>query len=214
MNTKTMVRELLRSVGLERKAKVDPLFKAAVGRLGEGDIALDFGANIGVYTEMLALTGATVHAYEPDPVAFEMLCKRLKDRANVTFHNSAVSSRSGEAQLFRHVAFGNDPVIASQSSSLLNNKHNVDSDSYVAIKGVDIVEVLEAFPRVALMKMDIEGAEVEVLNRILDAGLADRISTAFVEVHDRKEPQLGPATTALKQRFIDHGLSQYRFDWH
>src|ERR1041385_8565336 len=44
-----------------------PLFEAWVARLGPGDIAIDLGAHVGTITERLARTGATVHAFEPDP---------------------------------------------------------------------------------------------------------------------------------------------------
>src|SRR5690348_12928173 len=57
-----------------------PLFDAWVARLGPGDIAIDLGAHVGTITERLARTGATVHAFEPDPDAFAILSAQMAGR--------------------------------------------------------------------------------------------------------------------------------------
>ena len=40
------------------------------------DVVFDCGANVGDVTAPLAATGATVHAFEPDPFAFGQLSRR------------------------------------------------------------------------------------------------------------------------------------------
>src|SRR3546814_15909080 len=69
-----------------------------------------------------------------------------------------------------------DPVKWSTGSSLLAFKGNVREEDFVTVEAVDFAAFLEAMDRpVALLKMDIEGAEVAVLERLLERGLHDRI---------------------------------------
>jgi FkbM family methyltransferase len=214
MKFKSTIRELLRSFGVERMPKLTSEFKQAISRLHAESVVLEFGANIGVYTEILAKTGASVEAYEPDPTAFELLRRRVRGFENVKLHASAVSDRSGVSTLYRHSQFDDDPVLKSQSSSMLSSKHNVSPESGIEISCVDIEEIFCSFEHIDLMKMDIEGFEIPVLNRLLDTGLADRVSMGFIEVHDRKDPSLERDTALLRKRFEQMNLNQYNFDWH
>ena len=61
--------------------------------------------------------------------------------------------------------------------------------------------------------MDIEGAEVGVLNQLLDEGLHDSVEQAFVEVHDRRIKSLAEPTQALRERLSTLGANQFRLDW-
>ena len=51
---------------------------------------------------------------------------------------------------------------------------------------VDLVASIEArSKRVALLKLDIEGSEVPVLERLLDTRVIDKIDFVFAETHER-----------------------------
>src|SRR5213078_2093013 len=76
-----------------------PLFEQCVSGLSPGDIAIALGAHVGDVTERLAETGATVHAFEPNPAAFAALSARLGSRSNVVLHQKAASDHDGHAML-------------------------------------------------------------------------------------------------------------------
>ena len=61
-------------------------------------IAVDIGANKGVYTRILSKLATHVHAFEPNPKAFRWLNRALPE--NVTVYPLALSNADGEAQLF------------------------------------------------------------------------------------------------------------------
>src|SRR3546814_5344424 len=108
-----------------------------------------------------------------------------------------------------------DPVKWSTGSSLLAFKGNVREEDFVTVEAVDFAAFLEAMDRpVALLKMDIEGAEVAVLERLLERGLHDRIERAFVEVHDRKIPELVAPTNRLRQKLHDLQVTTIDLSWH
>jgi hypothetical protein len=65
----------------------------------------------------------------------------------------------------------------------------------------------------AQLKMDIEGAEVEVLRRLIETGALDKVDVLFVETHEKKMPWLEPVTTKLKNEIRAHPTCRVRFDW-
>jgi 16S rRNA A1518/A1519 N6-dimethyltransferase RsmA/KsgA/DIM1 with predicted DNA glycosylase/AP lyase activity len=62
-------------------------------KLNKDSLVFDCGANVGDITAKFASTGATVHAFEPDPLAFASLEKKFKTRSNVILHNKGVWDR-------------------------------------------------------------------------------------------------------------------------
>ncbi len=189
-------------------------FREAASRLRPGEIAIDCGANVGKFTTMLAATGATVHAFEPNPDAFAVLRAEVASLPNVKPIQAAVSTEPGEVRLYLHKYSRHDPLYWSTSSSLLAGKRNVDREQSVVVQAISLAAFIRdlAAP-VALLKMDVEGAEVEILNHLIDEGLHERIAQAFVEVHDRKVEALVEPTRRLRERLQSLGITSWRLDW-
>jgi FkbM family methyltransferase len=175
-------------------------FILALKKIGPSDTVIDCGANIGKYTAALAKTGALVHAFEPDPACFRALTTKFSTNPNVKLHQKAVSTCDGLTKLFMHKGRDKESVIGSASSSLLASKSNVDNDSFVDVETIELSAFVAKLGHVSLMKMDIEGFEIEVLNDMLDKGTLSLIDQTFVELHDRKNPSLVVPTKQLKDR--------------
>lgn len=199
----------------DRKYRVQrEAFDAVLRTLGPGDIAVDCGANVGEYTVRIARTGATVHAFEPNRVAFDALSSAVAGFPNVTLHHAALVTSAGPVKLYMHRRAKSDPLLRSVSSSLIVDKSNVSPDDFEMVDGVEIVAFMRGLGApVKLLKMDVEGAEVALINRLLDEGLHERIGHAFVEVHDRSVPSLRAPTLALRERLTALGATNFRLDW-
>lgn len=181
---------------------------SAFHQLGPGDIAIDCGANLGVITKILGRNGATVHAFEPNPDAFRVLAEQTRGMANVHLHPEAVLDRAREMTLFLHVNYKLNPERFSSRSSLIAEKRNVDAAGGVKVKVIDLVEfILKLDGPVKLLKIDIEGAEYDLLNGLIDRGAIDRVDQVFVETHAHAIPSLQPVDKALRQRIADLGLA-------
>lgn len=174
-----------------------------------GEIALDCGANVGEFTELLAQRGGEVYAFEPNPFAFEVLRKRMEKFTHVHCYQAAVAAGAGRRKLYFHKNSALDEVHWSNGSSLLDVKPNVDATKYVEVEAIDLADFVRSLGRsVKVLKMDIEGAEVEVLERLADTGAMDLIGCLFVETHENKIPQLAEPTARLRQR-----LAGRRIHW-
>jgi len=190
-------------------------FQRLVASLGPADIVIDAGANLGTVTAALSATGASVHAFEPDPYCVDLLRARFAGQGNVRLYPCAIGTTTGQVTLYRHQAFASDPVRRSQGSSVFVGKRDMEQTGIGKVDQVDIIDVLHGLPgRVRLMKLDVEGAEVPILERLLDTGAIDRIDWLFTETHERLIPELRQRTERLRQRLADGGYRQVNLHWH
>lgn len=129
------------------------------GLIQEGMTIFDVGAHVGTYTLMAArLTGPTghVYAFEAEPENYSILKKNveLNGYQNVTCVPKAVSNRSGLLTLYVS-SQGNDrhTLIGSSTAEGQGTPCEVETIS------LDEFSASIEWPRVDVVKMDIEGAE-------------------------------------------------------
>lgn len=190
-----------------RKAAAEGFLHGVMAMLKPKDLVLDCGANVGTISALLAQTGANVLAYEPDPFAFSELRKTCKDLPNVTLHNAAVGVTAGSIRLMRSSNFDENPAGASVKSTIIPGGRMIDEREGVEVSLLcfpDIVrELTSKGAEIALIKMDIEGAELDILEALETQGLFDSIQCLVVETHERKFKALRPRYRALRQRLAD-----------
>ena len=153
-------------------------------------ICIDLGANVGDYTRMMASVAKQVIAFEPDPWTFDVLQANVADLQNVRLEKVAAGTHESRVLLYRHVRFQDDPASHSGSSSLIASKTNVAEQEAVEVRQIDFIAYLERLNEdIGTLKMDIEGAEVDLLEALLDRPeIMKRIDYIFVETHEARIP--------------------------
>ena len=176
-------------------------FEDAINR-SAGMICIDLGAHFGKYTRAMALGAKQVIAFEPDPWAHEVLQKNVRDFENVKIENAAAGTCSRTVHLYRHARFDDDPAKYSRSSSVVSNKINVTRESAIEVNQIDFIEyVSDLNEEIGVLKIDIEGAEVELLESLLDQpDILKRIHFIFVETHASRIPSHKPLVKLLRSR--------------
>jgi FkbM family methyltransferase len=202
----------------QRKAWAEGYLKGICTLLRPGDLAVDLGANMGVVTEQLAATGADVVAFEPDPLTFAKLQDRFAGQPNVTLINAAVGVGSGTVQLMRADNFAENPDGASVKSTILGGGRRMDRANTVEVPLIDFCSWLRgqvtARGSIAFVKMDIEGAELEILEAMDEQGLFADILGLVAETHERKFKDLRDRYRALKVAIAEHEPSgKINLDW-
>jgi FkbM family methyltransferase len=123
------------------------------------DLVCDIGANKGSFVFWLSrwCRNGSVVAFEPQPSFAGMLAQLCRDLAldNVKVEPKAVFSRSGTADLFV-------PKAHLQSASLLGKAGADGSTETVSVPTVRLDDYFRPEQRIALLKIDVEGAELEV----------------------------------------------------
>ena len=182
--------------------------------LGPADIALDLGANIGDLTVHLAANGATVYAYEPEPETFGLLSERFAQSANVHLHQAAVSDRDGTTELILPASFREKPRSASKAASIAHDRYLGPGHIAHTVFMHNITTIIRALPKLpALIKMDIEGAELAVLEAMRKNGLVGPRMAVFVETHERLDPASLPRVRALQKWGREEALGYVNLYW-
>jgi len=193
------VRSTLRTVGINQLVARTLYGGAYESRLGTimlsavrpGDCVWDIGANIGFYTAQFAdIVGATgsVQAFEPSPRNFAVLTDALDGRNNVAFHPIGLSDTVGEARFQQ----GEDDLGA--TSRIVQNHKSAD-DLIVSLRRGD--DLVGKVPPPNVMKIDVEGHELEVLEGFGSVLNRPELRDIFIEVHfellEQKGSPTGPA---------------------
>lgn len=172
-----------------RYARTHGVVQGVALMLRTGDVVVDCGANHGDVTGPLAETGATVHAFEPDPYNLAKLQARFDGQANVHLHAAAVGVPAGTVTLMRAANWDANPDLASVKSAIVAGGLNIGGTG-IDVPVIDFPAFLRglipAYGRVAFVKMDIEGAELDLLPAMLDQRLFDHIQLTVAETHEHK----------------------------
>ena len=201
-----------------RKAQAEGLMLGITSMLKPGDVVIDCGANVGKVTALLGATGADVHAFEPDPYCFARLTETFADRPNVTLHNAAVGTASGRIWLGRASNFEDNPEGASVKSTILGGGRGVSDSDGVEVDLIDfpafLRDLLAQTPEIAFLKLDIEGAELDLLEAMEKDGLFRAIRLTVAETHEKKFKDLRPRFQALRERIgAAFPTTKVNLDW-
>jgi FkbM family methyltransferase len=156
--------------------------KCLKSMIQNGAVVFDIGANIGYYTLLLkSLVGITgkVHSFEPVPSNFAKLAKavEINNLTNVFLNQVAVSDASGNAILYTAGVAGECgwASIVQPSRGEFFEVRAISIDDYVAAHSID---------RIDLVKIDVEGAEMRVLNGMAKLLANRKVDNIFIEINE------------------------------
>jgi FkbM family methyltransferase len=161
--------------------------------LPERPLILDCGANTGTSLLYFAhvFRDSRLVAFEPDPDAFELLERTVRDNdMTVELHQLALGREEGAAILQTDAPAS---VHATLSSSLAEGTtvQVAPLSPYVPPQGVD------------LLKLDVEGSELRVLEELREARALSRVRALVVEVH----PELGVTPESVHALLEENGFT-------
>lgn len=148
-----------------------------------GEIVLDCGANIGLFSGIAAQKNCHVYAFEPMPDAIAYLKEVQKLHSDkITICPYALSDKRGKAVF--HVQ-NNDLI----GSSLYENHNTIDKKYDVNLETIDSYVEEHQLPRVDYIKADIEGAERDMLRGAIETikKFRPKISICTYHLEDDKE---------------------------
>jgi FkbM family methyltransferase len=144
----------------------------------EGDVVIDIGAHIGLFSIYLARRwpGVTVFAFEPFPANFRNCAENLRTNgvSNVVLSNQPVAADN------RRLNMATDPSNSGSASAMVKTYRSNATLSDVASVTLDEVFAVHGIECCKLLKIDCEGMEYEILP---GAGVLDKVEYLAGEFH-------------------------------
>ncbi len=169
-----------------------------------GGVAVDIGANLGLYTRELARLADAVHAVEPSHEMARLL--RRTSPANVVVHEMALSDRHGAARL--RIPQREDGLIHSLASIEPDDEHAMGPCQSIDVASARLDSLVAG--HVTFMKIDVEGHELKVLQGA--SGVLDRSHPiVLVEAEERHRPG---AVQSIDDFFRSRGYTGHFLQGH
>lgn len=145
--------------------------------LEHDSLVLDVGAYTGEWAqEVIELSNPKILAFEPDPFNFKQLEKRAAILPGLTAFPYGLGDKTEDVKI----------SLEYLGSSIYNAN---DSTSDTATADAKIVDILEAWQSLSLdsvdlMKVNIEGGEFPLFERMIEANLIPRVNCFLIQFHE------------------------------
>lgn len=180
-------------------------------------VVFDVGANEGGYSALLLarFPGAAIHAFEPNPRAYE----RLRDRLGhgLTTVNAGLSQQPGELELFDHAGAAGSEHATFYREVIADLHQSQAQGVRVAVTTVDAYCARHQVTRIDFLKVDTEGHELEVARgatRMIAEGRIGVVQIEFNEMNRVSRVFLHDLLAAFPRhtfhRLLPHGLAEIR----
>jgi FkbM family methyltransferase len=147
--------------------------------INPGSVVLDVGAHVGDWAaKMRKKYDARMYLFEPDPASIPRLRMRFKDDPKITLFDVGLHDHNAELAM-EQKGLGSTVFPDGQSGGY----------PVVHVRLRDVAEVLEELKEVPidLFKINIEGGEYEVLERLLDSFWINRIRCIMIQYHEWRD---------------------------
>lgn len=141
-------------------------------------VIIDCGANVGVsilYFKMI-YPDAVIYGFEPNPIAYQLLQKNISQNGltGITVENACLSNVAEKVKFYF-----SEHEYSSLTSSI---HHGRGGDKSYEVEAIKLSEYIKD-KSIDLVKMDVEGAEYEILNDLMDTGTIRNARQYIIEFH-------------------------------
>ena len=146
--------------------------------INANDVILDVGGYTGEWAAQMRLRyNAFVHIFEPSPQSFEVLRREFANEPDVALHPFGLAASNATARL---------SIADKRSSVYSDSPAERKAGEHREVKLRDVKEVFDelGLVEVALLKVNIEGGEYDLLNRLITCGLDTRCKYIRVQFHE------------------------------
>jgi len=166
-------------------------------KIEKGDIVLDIGANVGLFTNRAAHDGASkIISVEPSKLSFKCLLDNLPDNAEA--YKFAISDKRGVETL-------TTPNINHLGCATVSNIDECYSTEKIYTTTIDDLYECGLIEKVDFLKIDTEGCEVKIFKGLSDSTIEKLgIRKIAFEFHDNLDQSL--MEDLIHKRFVPMGF--------
>lgn len=142
----------------------------SIGGLNENSLVIDAGGYMGDFTASLEIK-CNVIIFEPQPDFYKHCKERFKDNPKVKVENSALSKVKGTSELY----------VRMDGTSFY--KAWARSSDAVLVSTIRLGSYIKDIPKIDLLKLNIEGAEYDVIPDLDRSNQMKKIARILVQYH-------------------------------
>ena len=179
---------------------------------GEKLIIIDGGAHKGVFSDVALACGATCHAFEPNLYLCAFLRNLYKNNPNFILHEAAIGTKDEKTTFYDM-----DNNIVSDGASIVQIQTGYKQSAGYEVQVIDFCAFLKTLiaehGKIHFVKLDIEGAEFDVLDAILEENLFTHIDYLMVETHERFFANPKAKRHQLQTKLTQKSANNIYLDW-
>ncbi len=175
-----------------------------------GDIVFDVGANKGEWSKNVLLNVSSVNIYSFEPVAsvFDVLKDNLSD-SEASLHNIAISDSDGKKRFFYYNQNSELSTFYRRASSVEQELDIKPIQVMVQTKTLDLFCKEQLISHIDFLKIDTEGAELDVLQGAVELLQGHKIKTIQFEYGDTYS-DVGITLRQVCQLLSSYGYTIFR----
>lgn len=191
---------------------VDDAIVATIrARVPKGGVFVDVGANVGLYAVIAATSAGAegrVHAVEPVPQLAQRIREhaRLNGTSQLTVHEQALGAAAGRMSLFLSAEGGDG------WASLYPWRWTSSASIDVIVETLDAFAARQGLATIDLLKVDVEGAEFDVLQGAKGLLESGRIRALLIEHNLETQKARGVDFGAIRDLLRAAGYALYTTD--
>lgn len=174
-------------------------------------IFIDGGAHAGVFSDVALACGGICYAFEPNKYLYPFLKEKYENNENLILFNKAISNKNDKI-----IFYNADDMLVSQGASICKTDFLKQYNGY-EVEMIDFCEflneVLEKHKKIDFIKLDIEGAEFDVLDSMIEQGLYKNIDFIMVETHERFFDNPKAKINELREKIKNNNITNIYLDW-
>lgn len=169
--------------------------------ISSNDIVFDVGGYVGDFAlKIYNLYKCKIHIFEPVPNFVNIIKQKHKENENIIIHEYGLGNEN--KQLYYNEARDSTQLIES-----------IGSGSTI-VKDIKEVMSLLGNPEIALLKINIEGGEYDLLDRLISTGLINNCKNLQIQFHDFYPNAISRRADIIEQLQKTHNLMyEYLFVW-
>jgi FkbM family methyltransferase len=174
-------------------------------------VVIDIGSGVGTFTAYALEKGCkNIIGIEADDKCYKSTLNTFRNNKNVSFINKAVYSESNKELEFHYLKSDNTTYAGSLINEWINKEHH-DNIITKKIKTISIDDIINLYniQNIDAIKMDIEGGEYEIFDKISDHTLS-KINRILLEFHMNLDNRLDYVIDKMKRNGFNYKIYKMR----
>jgi FkbM family methyltransferase len=175
--------------------------------LNAESVVVDVGGYEGDFAaELYARYKSKIYVFEPVSTYIKKLQERFRQNQDIRIISKGLGARNEAIDIY----------IMDEASSHTRKEYNNKGGTLEKAEIMDVVRFMEehAFNQVDLIKINIEGAEYDLLDRIIEQGLLNRFKNLQIQFHDFYPDFQARYNKIRKELEKNHTITfEYPFVW-